>query len=76
MVTALSFIYAMWALDGRDALLPLLLVRKVEAEAQRLVVKLPLTGVRFDQYSSGNSRVVADRSASVITQSFSPALVV
>jgi len=31
------------ALNGRDALLPLLLVRKVEAGAQRLVVKLLLT---------------------------------
>jgi hypothetical protein len=28
---------------ARDALLPLLLVRKVEAEVQKLVVKLPLT---------------------------------
>jgi hypothetical protein len=34
------------ALDGSDAVRPLLLVRKAEAEAQRLVVKLPLTAVR------------------------------
>ncbi len=31
------------ALDGRDALLPVPLVRKVEAEPQKLVVKLRLT---------------------------------
>ena len=33
------------ALNGSDAVLPLLLVRKAEAEAQTLVVKLSLTAV-------------------------------
>jgi hypothetical protein len=33
------------ALNGSDAVLPLLLVRKAEAEAQKLVVKLSLTAV-------------------------------
>jgi hypothetical protein len=41
------------ALDGSDAVLPLLVVRKAEAEAQRLVVKLSLTAAGGSQELNG-----------------------